>query len=106
MLLRVLLALALFAPSASALAHALETARHEANHPVCSASGTHLDSGSNHTHHEESNCAQCPRPFSAGFQAAPTLQASASPSFIKTPGASRPAAVPLLPRPGRGPPSA
>lgn len=69
MLARLLLALALFAPQASATAHAVETARVEANHPVCAAaSSTHLDPSSSHQHHDEQRCAQCPRPAQAASE--------------------------------------
>lgn len=107
MLFRALLALALFAPQATAVAHALETARREANHPVClNPTGSHAEPASDHAHHDEHGCAQCPRPFQAGVQAAPALETPGPSSFIEPHGAAlRPAASPL-PRPARGPPSA
>lgn len=106
MLARLLLGAALFAPQTSTLAHAFETAREEANHPIClSGSAAHVEPGSNHRHHDDHGCTQCPRPAPVGLQAAPALQAAAAPSFIKPVADGSQAGGPLLPRPSRGPPS-
>lgn len=104
MLLRALLAVALFAPQATAVAHALETARHEANHPVCLSAGTHVEPSSGHQHHDEDNCAQCPRRVQGGVQTAPALRTPAPSSFIRPHGVGLPAVASPLPRPSRGPP--
>lgn len=103
---RLLLAAALAAPQAAGVLHAFEAARSELDHPVCSASrSAHLDPGSTHEHHEDSHCAQCPRPIPAAIAPASGGGEPAALSFIGPFRASTPLLQsPLLPD-TRGPPA-
>lgn len=104
---RLFLAAALFAPQASAMLHAFEVARAEANHPVCAAGpSAHIEPTSGHEHHHESDCAQCPRPPQAGVQAGPDSRVDGTPSFIRED--RRTSVLLAVPTsfPPRGPPAA
>lgn len=104
MLLRLALAAVLLVPQLASVAHALEVARAEANHPLFTASGEGYASSRGHKHHDEQECRQCVRPPQAAIPQSPAPHATPVVAAPRRDFSNFSVAVSVGLHPPRGPP--